>query len=102
MIFANTKSRPPTRIERLALRLSQFDYEIVHKPGETNTFDYFSRHPSKGTKNEFLEEVRASIEAVKYINAISASKLPRSITIEAISDASRIDPELQELLKLIG
>ena len=102
MIFANTKSRPPARIERLALRLSQFDYETVHKPGETNTADYFSRHLSKGTKNEFLEVVRASIEAEKIINAISASKLPRSITIEAISDASRIDPELQELLKLIG
>ena len=57
LIFKNTKSRPPARIERIALRLSQFDYE-VHKPGETNTADYFSRHPSKKTKNEFLEEVR--------------------------------------------
>ena len=35
MIIANTKSRPPARIERMALRLSQFDYEIQHCPGET-------------------------------------------------------------------
>ena len=50
MIFANTRSRPPARIERLALRLSQFDYEIVHEPGATNAVDYYLRHPLKSTK----------------------------------------------------
>ena len=28
LIFSNTTSKPPARIERLALRLSQFNYEI--------------------------------------------------------------------------
>ena len=50
LILANTRSRPPARIERLALRLSQFDYEIVHKPGDSNAADYFSRHPVKNNE----------------------------------------------------
>lgn len=39
LIFANTKSRPPARIDRMALGLSQFDSEIQHCPGETNFAD---------------------------------------------------------------
>ena len=34
LIMSNTRSRPPARIERLALRLSQFDYVIEHRPGK--------------------------------------------------------------------
>ena len=102
LIFANTRSRPPARIERLALRLSQFDYEIVHRPGETNTADFFSRNPSKQTKNEYLEEVKATLEAERYVNLIAMSKLPRSLTIDEIRTATNADPELQELKSCIN
>ena len=74
LIFANTRSKPPARIESLALRLSQFDFEIVHKPGESNVADYYSRHPERATRDEFLEEVRASAEAENYVNSIAAKK----------------------------
>ena len=37
LIFSNTQCKPPARIKKLALRLSQFDFEVVHKPGKTNT-----------------------------------------------------------------
>ena len=97
LIFANTKSPPPARIERLALRLSQFDYEIVHRPGKTNVADYFSRHPVKAKRDEFLEEVRASTENERYINLIIASSLPKSLSIEDVREATKRDPELQAL-----
>jgi hypothetical protein len=45
LIFGNTKSKPPPRIERLALRLSQFWYTIVHRLTSTNIADYYSRNP---------------------------------------------------------
>lgn len=102
LIFASTKSKPPARIERLALRLSQFDYEIVHRPGETNVADYYSRHPVKTTREDFLEEVRASSETERYINAIAVSSLPRSVTVDEIREATKSDPEIQELLKCLG
>ena len=78
------------------------DYEIVHKPGATNAADYYSRHPLKSAKNDFLEEIQASAETEGYINAFSASKLPRSVTIDEMREATRSDPDLQVLLKLIG
>ena len=102
LLFANTKSRPPARIERLALRLSQFDFEIAHKPGETNVADYYSRQPSRPAKDEFMQEVRAGNEAESYIDLVSSAQKPRSISLEEIQVASRSDPEIQALLRLIS
>jgi hypothetical protein len=33
LIYGNSKSKLPARIERWALRLTSFDFEIVHRPG---------------------------------------------------------------------
>ena len=45
LIYSNAKSKPPARIERWALRLTPFDFEIVHRPGVSNMADYYSRSP---------------------------------------------------------
>ena len=45
LIVSNGASRPPARIERWTLRLTQFEFISVHKPGSSNIDDYFSRHP---------------------------------------------------------
>jgi hypothetical protein len=45
LILSNTKSKPPARIERMALCLDQFEYKVKHRPGNTNVADYYSRHP---------------------------------------------------------
>ena len=82
LIFANTASRPPARIERMALRLSQYDFEIVHRDGLSNVADYFSRHPSKssGSYAAFLEEVSTQC----YINFIVSCNMPRALTVEEV------------------
>ena len=98
LIFTNTRSKPPAQIERLALSLSQFDFEIVHKPGESNVADYYSRHPVRASRDEFLDEIRASAEAENYINAIAAANIPRSVTIEEVREATSADSQLQEVL----
>ena len=102
MIFANTRSRPPARIERLALRLSQFDYEIVHIPGQTNVADYYSRHPIKPTRDEFLEELRISSQDERCIDFIPALQAPRSITVDEIREATKLDSEIQGILKVLN
>ncbi len=56
LIFSNPESKPPARIERWALRMMNFDYEIVHRPGKWNIADYLSRHPIKGDHKNELEE----------------------------------------------
>lgn len=99
MIFTNTKSRPPARIERLALRLSQFDFIVVHRPGSSNIADYFSRHPTTSTKSEFLEEIRASIENESFINALTSFKLPYAVTLDQVRSETKRDEELSRIVK---
>ncbi len=41
LMYSNAKSKPPARIERWALRLTPFDFEIVHRPGVSNMADYY-------------------------------------------------------------
>ena len=95
LIFSNTRSKPPPRIERLALKMSAYDCDFIHRPGKTNVADYYSRSPSKNNTgiSTFLEELRTE----NYINAIVAEALPAAITLEQVERATAFDKELQEL-----
>ena len=53
LIFSNPLSRPPARIERWALRLMNFDFEIIHRPGKFNIADYFSRYQLKNLREDY-------------------------------------------------
>ncbi len=98
LIFGSTKSKPPARIERWALRLTQFDYTIEHRPGLTNMADYYSRHPDKACPSAFMEEVKSE----GYINSIARSALPKPITIGEVENSTNNDKELQELKAWLG
>ena len=67
LILLNTKSKPPARIERMAVRLSQFYHEIEHRPGVSNIADYYSRHTDKASPSAFLEEIKTE----EYINLVT-------------------------------
>lgn len=92
LIFNNTANRPPARIERWALRLTQFDFEIEHMPGNQNVADYFSRHPSGKPDNSSSEE-----RGEKYINMIAKLARPNAIMMKEIIAATAADEELQAL-----
>ena len=77
----------------LALRLSQYDFEIVNKPGESNVADYYSRPPVRASRDEFLEEVRATTEAENYIYDIAAANIPRLVTRDVVREATSADSE---------
>ena len=44
-IIYSPKSKPPLHIEKWALRLRPFDFQVKYKPGKTNAADAFSRLP---------------------------------------------------------
>ena len=94
LIFGHSVSRPPARIERWALRLTQFDYEIVHRAGKLNDADFLSRQPDRTVDLRALTDQQAS---ERYINSIIYSALPVAITFEAIVRATREDKELELL-----
>ena len=42
-IYSNAKSKPPAIIERWGLRLTPFDFAIVHRPGVSTLADNYTR-----------------------------------------------------------
>jgi hypothetical protein len=95
LIFSNTNSKPPPRIERMALRMSAFNCTFVHRPGKSNIADYYSRSPSKNNTGitTFLEELRTE----NYINAVVASALPAALSLKEVGQATKDDVLLQQL-----
>ena len=94
MILSNTNSRPPPRIERMALRLTQFDFTVCHRPGNENVADYYSRHPCSPGATAFLEELKSE----QYIRTIVHCAMPDAVTMAAVAEATVGDSELQQLI----
>ena len=91
LIFNNAASRPPARIERWALRLTQFDFDICHRPGNSNVADYFSRHPTQPVQT--LPNKMDKTE--KYINAIAELARPYAVSMKELETETIKDQELQ-------
>jgi hypothetical protein len=96
LIFGNGLTRPPARIERWALRLTQFDFTVQHRAGTTNIADYLSRNPDRTVSLDTLIEQQL---AERYINSIVMHATPSAITRNEIVQATALDKQLQELAK---
>ena len=77
--------------------MSQFNYVVEHRSGESNIADYYSRHPLKAKTSAFLEEVKTE----QYINLITRSVLPDAIMIREIVVETKDDVELQNLIECV-
>lgn len=95
IIFSNSKSKPPLRLERWALRMMDFDFEIIHKPGEYNIADYMSRNPHETVETGNLND------AERYINFVANHATPISMNRDEIVKATEVDKPLSALKKLI-
>ena len=89
LIYGNTKSKPQARIERWALRLTPFDFEIVHRPGVSNIADYYSRSPGGAGASAYLEEIASE----RYISMITQAALPPAMTVQEIAEATGVGRE---------
>jgi hypothetical protein len=98
LIFGHAAARPPARIERWGLRLSQFDYVIQHQPGAYNIADYLSRHPHE-LPSSAVENEGGGIET--EINFVVERALPPAITRAQVASQTSVDIELNLLRKYI-
>ena len=92
LIFNNPNSNPPLRIRRMALRLMDFNYTIVHKPGAYNIADYFSRNAIDTTEIKDSDIMR---ENENYIAFISEHAIPRAFTRVELVEETRRDETLR-------
>ena len=71
-----------------------YNYELVHTPSISNPADYFSRHPVDPPPPD-------CDDADIYVNFIVDNSIPKSITRHDIAEATKVDKELQLLIKAI-
>ena len=81
-VIYSPKSKPPARIERWALRLQQYDFDIQHRPGEGNPADVLSRQP-------ILETTEKSNVADQYVNFMERHAIPVAMSIEQVMAATK-------------
>ena len=89
-IIYNPKSKPPSRIERWALRLQPYQFTIVHMAGKTNSANVLSRLPLDN--QPFQERDLASV--MSYINYVASNAVPKALSLEQIETATAADPVL--------
>lgn len=89
LIYKNPNSKPPIRIQRWAMRLSPFEYEIEHQPGKTNIADYLSRKPTGPAETDTNLE--------HHVNAIIKLQIPKTISTSELVAATNEDKTLQKL-----
>ena len=87
-------SRPPPRIERMALRIQHLTFDLRYRPGPENPADVFSRQP---LPHPTQTNIGAS-EDTAYINALASSAVPNALTLQEVREASQKDPTIQVVL----
>ena len=92
-IFSNVVAKPSPRIERWCLRLQQYTFNTVYRPGADNPADYMSRHPVASTS----ERGRKVTE--EYINYVCETACPKALSHIEVIQATQQDPMLQNVIK---
>ena len=94
-LFTGTARNGPPRIERWAVQLQPYSFEVVYRPGTNNPADYLSRHPAAEAGKMSEEEIDAGAE--DFIKMVSAQACPVALTAREIGEATALDPSLQRV-----
>ena len=86
LIYDNPYSNPPLRIQRWFLRLQQYNFSIVYKPGSKNAADYLSRHP-------IVTSPKPSI-AEENVVFVSRNAVPKAVSLDEVQASTQADRKL--------
>ena len=96
-IFNSPTFQASARIENWQLKLQSFNFKVLHSRGDLNPADYISRHLQSDTKSDLVAE-----SAEQYVNFVMSQATPMALSREEISEATRKDATLQEIMRLIS
>lgn len=89
-IFSPT-SKPSARIERWVLRLQDYAYKVVYRPGKTNIADALSRLNSKNHRDHHGDKE-------DFVHLVVENSTPVAVTPAEVEDATRDDVELMSII----
>ena len=93
-IIYSPKSKPPLHIERWALRLQPFDFQVKHKPGKTDAADALSRLP--------LPDVSKVNFTVEYVYFVTKYATPVAVTTKEIEQQCGVDAEMSQVRRAVS
>jgi putative transposase len=82
-----SNSRPPPRIERMALRIQDLQFNVTYQPGPSNPSDILSRQPL------LLQVDTADCQEYEHAYGLQAATaaMPNGLSLEEVRQASRSD-----------
>lgn len=93
-ILTNPRASPSARLERLALRIQQYNFRVEHTRGSSNPSDYLSRHPLPNLP----ADANLAHATDAYVNLIAQCHLPKAMTSAEVVEATASDQHLQEVI----
>jgi transposase InsO family protein len=96
-MYGSTKAKLPARLERWALRLQLYDYDLVYRKGKDNPADYLSRHPRAQSKPSSREQQISE----EYVSFVTRESMPKAMTLEQVQNETLKDSTLQTVMDLV-
>ncbi|XP_040067585.1 uncharacterized protein K02A2.6-like [Ixodes scapularis] len=97
-ILTNPRACPSARIERLVLRIQQYNFRVEHKCGINNPSDYLSRHPMPSSP----ADARLAHSTNAYVNFIAHHNIPKAMTRAEVAAATLNDPHMQKVIAALS
>ncbi|KAM7281182.1 uncharacterized protein ISCGN_005682 [Ixodes scapularis] len=97
-ILTNPRACPSARIERLVLRIQQYNFRVEHTCGINNPSDYLSRHPMPSSS----ADARLAHSANAYVNFIAHHNIPKAMTRAEVAAATLNDPHFQKVIAALS
>ena len=96
IIYSKRAKAPSARIQRWILRLQEFCFKVIYKPGKNNIADPLSRFVDTNIRNSRKEDIEDS----NLLAIISESTTP-AVTIDEVIEENLKDKQLMDVKKAI-
>ena len=89
------------RINKFALKLLQYDFNLEYLPGKYNPADVLSRCPIKHKHQATNWSYGYELEVEQHINQVIANSIPKTLTLSQIREASIEDAEINRIIEAL-
>ena len=100
VIFNNPRHATSIRLQRMTVRMLDYEFKVEYRPGKTNISDYTSRHPLP-LEQSGKRELGTTKDVRHYVNFVTENVIPKAISKEEIIVSTGNDRELQKLIKCV-
>ena len=78
-IFNNPRHATSIRLQRMTVRMLDYEFKVEYRPGKTNISDYISRHPLPLEQSE-RRELGTTKDVRHYVNFVIENDIPKAIS----------------------